>query len=84
MKIETSLDWDSVRRELNGQIQVLPYDRSVRQMIKNISTMVSELSRLEVDKRRTKVSYYTDSKLAEVNNSIDRLEKLILIAMLTT
>lgn len=51
-------------------------------MYKNISNMVRELSRLEVDARRLNSPYITEEKIAEINSAIDRLEKLMLIAKL--
>lgn len=82
MKIKNSLGWDPVRYDLKLQIQQLPYDTSVRQMLKNIDRMVNELSKIEVEARRTKVSYYADAKLAEVNEAIDSLGKIIMIGLL--
>lgn len=82
MKIKNSLGWDSVRYDLKLQIQQLPYDTSVRQMLKNIDRMVNELSKIEVEARRTKVSCYADAKLAEVNEAIDSLGKIIMIGLL--
>lgn len=82
MKIKNSLEWDLVRYDLKQQILKLPYDTSIRQMLKNIDTMVSDLSRAEVEARRTKVSYYTDEKLTKVNEAIESLDKIIIIGLL--
>jgi hypothetical protein len=82
MKIKNSLGWESVRYDLKLQIQQLPYDTSIRQMLKNIDRMVNDLSKIEVEARRTKVSYYKDAKLAEVNEAIDSLGKIIMIGLL--
>ena len=82
MKIKNSLDWEPVRQELKLQIQKLPYDASIRQMLKNIDVMVAELSKIEVEARRTKVSYYKDAQLTKVNEAIESLDKIIIIAIL--
>ena len=44
--------------------------------------MVTELSKLEVETRRTQKFSYTEDQVNEINQAIDRLEKLILIAEL--
>ena len=82
MKITNSLEWDQVRRELKAQIEKLPYDPSIRQMVKNIDKMVSELSKIEVEVRRTKVSYYADAQLTKINDAISVINKILVIAIL--
>jgi hypothetical protein len=82
MKIENSLEWDQTRSQLKAQIEILPYDLSIRKMIKNIDWMVTELSMIEVEARRTKVSYYKDAQLTKINDAIEYIEKNIMIAVL--
>ena len=82
MKIKNSLEWETVRRDLKQQILKLPYDTSIRQMLKNIDRMVDDLSRTEVEARRTKVSYYKDAQLTKVNSAIESLDKIIVIGIL--
>ena len=82
MKITNSLEWSGFREELNLSINKLPYDPSLRQMLKNIDSMVNDLSKLEVEARRTKNSQYTDKSLKTVNESITTLQKLIMIGIL--
>jgi hypothetical protein len=82
MKIKNSLDWDLVRYDLKQQILKLPYDTSIRQMLKNIDRMVDDLSKTEVEARRTKVAYYRDEKLSKVNEAIESLDKIIMIGIL--
>jgi hypothetical protein len=82
MKIENSLQWDQVRRELKAQIENLPYDPSIRRMVKNIDGMVTELSKIEVEARRTKVSYYKDAQLTKINDAVEAINKILVIAIL--
>ncbi len=82
MKIKNSLEWEDVRRELKVQIGNLPYDASIRHMVKNIDGMVTELSKIEVEARRTKVSYYKDAQLTKINDAIEALNKILVIAIL--
>jgi hypothetical protein len=82
MKIKNSLEWQTIRSDLKEQIIKLPYDTSIRQMLKNIDSMVDDLSRTEVEARRTKVTYYRDEKLSKVNEAIESLDKIIIIGIL--
>lgn len=83
LKIEQSLDWGEVGTELTKQLNRLPYNRDLRQMIHNIDKMVTELSKAEVEARRIHKPEYTKEKVDSVNEAINHLEKLILIATLT-
>lgn len=82
MEIKNSLDWQTTREKLNATVLKLPYDQSVRQMIRNIDLMVTELSKLEVTARRTKVTHYADAQVAKINEAITNIEKIIMIAIL--
>jgi hypothetical protein len=82
MKINNSLDWPKVRGELSTDISKLNYDPSLRLMLKNIDTMVSELSKIEVEARRTKSTYLTAAKLDKINESIDALDKFVMLGIL--
>ena len=82
MKIKNSLEWETVRRDLKQQILKLPYDTSIREMLRNIDRMVDDLSRTEVEARRTKNNGYSDRSLGKINEAIETLEKIIMIAVL--
>jgi hypothetical protein len=82
MKIETSLDWDNVSNELTTQFVNLPYNPDLRKMFKNIEAMVGQLSKLEVEARRTRHTSYSDEQKNKINKAIDHLEKLLLMAKL--
>ena len=81
MKIQSSLEWNSVLTELRRQIGELPYNSDLWKMLSNIDDMVDDLSRNEVEARR-KRSSKTEKQLQEINEAIDRLEKLLLMAAL--
>jgi predicted nuclease with TOPRIM domain len=51
-------------------------------MHKNIDKMVSELSKLEVNLRRTGKFEMLDDRVSEINKAINHLEKLLLMANL--
>ena len=82
MKIETSLDWNEVETKLKDQLHSIGYTPDLEKMLKNIDNMVDELSKLEVQARRIHSSSITQEKVNKINQSIDHLEKLILIARL--
>ena len=82
MKIDRAIDWDKVSIDLHSQLNKLDYNPDLKRMFKNIDTMVNELSKLEVSFRRTQKYAILDDRVLEINNAINHLEKLILIAQL--
>jgi hypothetical protein len=82
MKIERAIDWDKVSIDLQSQLNNIDYNPDLKRMLKNIEKMVSELSKLEVTIRRSGKYSILDDKVLQINNSINHLEKLILIAKL--
>ena len=82
MKITSSLDWDKIETQLRTQVNSLPYNPDLRRMLNNITTMVTELSKLEVETRRTQKFSYTEPQVIKINQAIDHLEKLLLMAEL--
>jgi hypothetical protein len=82
MRIDSSLDWWKIEIELTNQVDSIGYNPDLAKMLKNIDVMVDDLSKSEVEARRTHVQHYAKVKLDKVNNAIDHLEKLLLIAKL--
>jgi hypothetical protein len=82
MEIQTSLDWQKVNRDLSSQLSSVGYNPDLHKMLTNITKMVSELSSLEVEARRSKSSLRTQVKVDDINRAINHLEKLILMATL--
>ena len=82
MKIEKATDWQDILTKLRSQMLNIGYNPDLNKMLNNISSMVNELSKLEVDARRTRIEYYTNEKVDQINKSIDHLEKLLLMAQL--
>lgn len=83
MEIKTTLDWSKVSIQILKNLNALPYNKDLYKLYKNITNMIGELSKLEVEARRLNAPYKTQEKIAEINSAIDRLEKLVLIAKLT-
>jgi hypothetical protein len=82
MKIERAIDWNQVSSDLSSQMNGIGYNPDLRRMHKNIDKMVTELSKLEVAIRRTGKFSMLDDKVAEINKSINHLEKIVLMANL--
>lgn len=82
MKIERAIDWNQVSIDLSSQMSGLGYNPDLQKMYKNIDKMVAELSKLEVSFRRTQKFSMLDDRVADINNAINHLEKLLLMANL--
>ena len=82
MKIERAIDWNQVSIELSAQMNGIGYNPDLHRMHKNIDKMVSELSKLEVNLRRTGKYNILDDKVSDINTAINHLEKLVLMANL--
>jgi hypothetical protein len=82
MKIEKAIDWNGVCGTISGELAHIGYNPDLHRMFQNIGKMVTELSKLEVEARRTQKFTYLASKVEEINKAIDHLEKLILMAKL--
>jgi hypothetical protein len=82
MQIKSSLDWSDVHTQLRNRLSNVPYNPDLVKILRNIGETVSQLSRLEVDARRTQKYSYLEKQVDMINKSIDHLEKLLLIAEL--
>jgi len=82
MKMQISTDWQEIHRRIRIDLRQIGYNADFEKFVRNIDTMVSELSKIEVVARRTRGSVLHTEKLEEINAAIDRIEKLILMAKL--
>ncbi len=82
MEIQNSLDWQKVHADLSSQLSSSGYNPDLYKMLNNITLMITELSKLEVEARRSKSTRLTEEKVVDINKAINHLEKLMLIAML--
>ena len=82
MKIERALDWNQVSSNLSSQMNGIGYNPDLHRMHKNLDKMVTELSKLEVNLRRTGKFEMLDARVAEINKAINHFEKLLLMANL--
>jgi hypothetical protein len=82
MEIKTINDWFSVDQELTRQIRGIGYNPDLAKMKHNLDDMVRELSKSEVEARRTKNSRYIQPQIDEINKTIESLEMWILMLVL--
>jgi len=82
MKIKHALDWQKVSIDLLRELKSVGYNPDLNKMYKNIDNMVQELSKLEVTFRRVHKTEMLNDKVTQINNAIDHLSKLILMAKL--
>jgi hypothetical protein len=82
MKIQRAIDWNQVSIDLSSQMNGIGYNPDLHRMHKNIDKMVSELSKLEVNLRRTGKFEMLDDRVFEINKAINHFEKLLLMANL--
>lgn len=80
--IQNSLEWEEKRSLLKEQILNLPYNKDLRTLLKNIDSLVKELSNAEVIARRHNKNILELAELKKVNESIDFLEKWIIMGAL--
>lgn len=66
--------------DLSIQLKNIRYTPDLHKIKKNIESMITELSKQEVIARRTKKANHCQKILKEINQSVDYLEKLILVA----
>jgi hypothetical protein len=83
MKITCAQDWQEVEQDLRSQIKTVRYNSDLFKMKKNIEIMITELSRQEVEARRTKNTRYLLPQLNKINTAVHNLEKWILMLQLS-
>jgi len=83
MNIEHALDWQDVSSKLRTEMSAAGYNPDLNKMLRNIESMVTELSKLEVYARRIGHStHITKNKVEEINKAIKHLEQLTLMSKL--
>ena len=78
----TALEARHIIMDLRIQLKRLPYNPDLLKLCNNIGEMNSQLSRLEVDARRTRKTSKVDAHREDLVKAIKHLENLILMAKL--
>lgn len=81
MEIKNSIEWSTLELELKSKILNLEHNKDIKKIISNIGIRVTELSKTEVEDRRTK-SNKSNQLLLSINNQIIMVEEFITIACL--
>jgi hypothetical protein len=78
----TAIEARHIIMDLHKQLKRLPYNPDLHKFCMNIGEMNSQLSRLEVDARRTRKTHKVDAHMEDMVKAITHLEQLILMAKL--
>lgn len=82
MTITTALEGIEVCDRLKKDLSQIRYNPDLQKMHKNITVMVTEISKLEVNCRRAHNRALLEAPLSKLNEAVDKLEKYILMAKL--
>ena len=82
MKIEKATDWQIIHNDLKTELFVAGYNPDLKKMLDNITKMVTELSKAEVEARRLHNVKYLEAPLEKINAAIKHLEQFLLMAKL--
>jgi len=87
LEIKTSLDWAKTETEIRRLGNMLPmFEADIKRITSRVSSLVKELSQLEVHARNTKSRLSIcncESKVAKINEELKMIEKFHLMSMLT-
>lgn len=82
IRFEDSVEAMEIVRDLHSQLKTIDFNPDLKRYVENLEKMISELSSLEVDARRTgnirKVREYSE----KIEESITYFENMLLIAKL--
>lgn len=87
MDIKTALDWpkvEAVLRENGCNLKDYEHRNQVFKIIRNLDKMVSQLSKLELEARRSpfKSNQRVNEQLTKVNEEINNLEQWLTLLLL--
>jgi hypothetical protein len=87
LEIKTSLDWSKTETEIRKLGKLLPmFDADVKRILNHISTMIRELSQLEVEARNTRspsAQRLCSQKVAKINEDLKQIQKFHLMSTLS-
>jgi hypothetical protein len=87
IEIKNSLDWPKAESEIRKLGNMMPiFESDTKRVIKHVSAMITELSKLEVDARYTK-SKSSIAKCQEqatkINQELKQIQKIHLMSVLS-
>jgi len=81
-KFEDSVEAKEIVYDLKSQLKTINFNPDLKKYVENLEIMISELSSLEVEARRTGNNKKVLEYAKKVDEAISYLENLILIAKL--
>lgn len=82
MIIKKATDWQLIESDLRSELFTSGYNPDLKKMLDNITGMVTELSKAEVEARRLHSDKYLEGPLNKINAAIKHLEQFLLMARL--
>ena len=87
LEIKNSLDWPKVESEIRRLGNILPiFDSDTKRVIKHVSQMITELSKLEVEARNTKSKsciVKCNEQAKKINEELKQIQKIHLMSVLS-
>lgn len=81
-EINSAIEASKILDELRAQLHTINYNKDLRKYLRNIESMITEYSKAEVIARRQGGPKYTPSVHQKLVDSINYLEKMIILAKL--
>ena len=82
MELKTATDWQSLHAVLRSKLHAAGFNSDLQRLLNNITDMVSEFSKLEVEARRIHKDMNLIGPREQLNAAIKRLDQLLLMAQL--
>lgn len=82
MEIQSAIEGRDVCDKLRKDLRNIRYNPDLNKMYRNIEKMVTDISKLEVECRRSSHKFVLEEPLANLNKAVKHLQNLILIAKL--
>lgn len=80
--VTTAIEGREKIDEVRKTLRTVPYNSDLLRLLKNCENICTEVSKKEVLGRNSRQNFHTEKPLKDLNEAIDRLEKLILLAKL--
>lgn len=81
-EFDTALEARKIADQMHQELRTMRYNKDIRRVMSNINNMISQLSSLEVEARRSHKPSIVETKRTELANAIDYVQKMMLIMRL--
>lgn len=87
LEIKNSLDWPKAEAEIRKLGNLMPiFESDIKRLTHNISIMITELSKLEVEARNTRsrsAVFKCEEKAKSINEELKKIHKFHLMSLLS-